>query len=192
LRPPPRSPPKASGIPASLARQPRKRPLHDRGSRRPTGAWRFNNICHTIGAIDVLPRLFGRVLIPEIVGAELSRPSTPLPVREWLAAAPAWLERRASPPALGILPPQLGAGERAAIGLAQAIGDALLLIDDRAAIDAARARGLQATGTLGILARAARSGLVDLPTAFERLEATNFRYRPALLDALLAQHEAKK
>jgi predicted nucleic acid-binding protein len=145
-----------------------------------------------IEAIDILPRLFGRVLIPEIVGAELSRPSTPLPVRAWLAAAPAWLERRAAPPAPGILPPQLGAGERAAIGLAQAIGDALLLIDDRAGIEAARARGVRATGTLGILVQAARSGLVDLPTAFERLKATNFRYRPAMLDALLAQHEAKK
>jgi predicted nucleic acid-binding protein len=98
------------------------------------------------------------------------------------------LERRENPPALGILPPRLGAGERAAIGLAQAIGDALLLIDDRAGIEAARARGVQATGTLGILARAARSGLVDLPTAFELLKATNFRYRPELLDALLAQY----
>jgi predicted nucleic acid-binding protein len=145
-----------------------------------------------IDATDVLPRLFGRVLIPEIVSAELSRPSTPLPVREWLATAPAWLERRANPPALGMLPPQLGAGERAAIGLAQAIGDALPLIDDRAGIEAARSHGVQATGTLGILAQAARLGLVDLPTAFERLEATNLRYRPALLDALLAQHEAKK
>jgi predicted nucleic acid-binding protein len=29
-----------------------------------------------IDAIDVLPRLFGRVLIPGIVSAELSRPST--------------------------------------------------------------------------------------------------------------------
>jgi predicted nucleic acid-binding protein len=143
-------------------------------------------------AIDILPRLFGRVLIPEIVSAELSRPSTPLPVREWLTAAPAWLERRANPPVLGMLPPQLGAGERAAIGLAQAIGDALLLIDDRAGIEAARALGVQATGTLGILTQAARSDMVDLPTAFERLKATNFRYRPALLDALLAQHEAKK
>ena len=31
-------------------------------------------------------------------------------------------------------------------------------------------------------------GLVDLPTAFERLKATNFRYRPEILDTLLAQH----
>ena len=145
-----------------------------------------------IEAIDILPRLFGRVLIPEIVGAELSRPSTPLPVREWLATAPAWLERRADPSAVEGLPPRLGVGERAAIGLAQAIGDTLLLIDDRAGIEAARARRVKATGTLGILAQAAKSDVVDLSAAFERLKATNFRYRPELLDALLAQHEAKK
>lgn len=145
-----------------------------------------------VEAIDILPRLFGRVLIPDIVGAELSRPSTPVPVREWLASAPAWLERRASPPAAGTLPPQLGAGERAAIGLAQATGDALLLIDDRAGIEAARARGLQATGTLGVLVRAAQAEAVDLEAAFARLSATNFRYRPELLHALLAQHHAKK
>lgn len=145
-----------------------------------------------IDAIDLLPRLFGRVLIPEIVGAELSRPSTPLLVSEWLAGNPAWLERRANPPTLKMLPPQLDAGERAAISLAQLIGDALLLIDDRAGIEAARMHGVEATGTLGILVRAAGGGLVDLRTAFERLKATNFRYRPALLDALLAQHEAKK
>jgi predicted nucleic acid-binding protein len=76
--------------------------------------------------------------------------------------------------------------------LAQAIGRASLLIDDRAGIEAARARGVQAMGTLGVLIHAARSGLVDLPIAFERLKATNFRYRPELLDALLAQHAAKK
>ena len=145
-----------------------------------------------IEAIDVLPRLFGRVLVPEIVAAELGRPSTPLPVRQWLASDPAWLERRANPPASGALPPRLGEGERAAINLAQTIGDALLLIDDRAGIEAARARGVNAAGTLGVLVQAARAGLLHLPTAFERLKATNFRYRPALLDALLAQHEAKK
>ena len=51
-----------------------------------------------IDAIDLLPRLFGRVLIPATVSAELCRPSTPRRVREWLAADPAWLERRANPP----------------------------------------------------------------------------------------------
>jgi predicted nucleic acid-binding protein len=145
-----------------------------------------------IEVIDILPRLFGRLLIPEIVGVELSQPSTPMSVREWLAAGPGWLEMRATPPVSGILPARLGAGERAAIGLAEEIGDALLLIDDRAGIEAARARGVRATGTLGVLVRADALGLVDLSTAFERLKATNFRYRPELLDALLAQHEVKK
>lgn len=152
-----------------------------------TGPLRYLVLIETI---DILPRLFGRVLIPDIVGAELSRPSTPLPVREWLAGAPAWLERRAGPSADGILPSQLGAGERAAIGLAQAIGDALLLIDDRAGIKVAWARGLETTGTLGVLVRAAQLGLLDLKTALTRLRETNFRYRPELLDTILARHKA--
>jgi len=65
-----------------------------------------------IDAIEVLPRLFGRVLISEIVGLELSRPSAPPPVRNRLASAPAWLESRGDPPAHGVFPPRLGAGAR--------------------------------------------------------------------------------
>jgi len=145
-----------------------------------------------IDVVDILPRLFGRVLIPEIVGAELSRPSTPLPVRAWLETAPAWLERRANPPAIEGLPLRLDAGERAAIELAQAVGATLLLVDDRAGDDAARARGLKTIGTLGILVQAAQVDLIELRAAFARLRGTNFRYRPELLDALLAQHAAKK
>ena len=144
-----------------------------------------------IDAIDVLPKLFGRVLIPDIVAVELSHVATPAAVRAWMHAAPPWLERRPTPPPVDV-PPQRGAGERAAIELAQSIGARLLLIDDRAGDMVARARGLETTGTIGVLLRAAQSGLVDLPTAFERLKATSFRYRSELLDALLAQHEARK
>jgi len=57
--------------------------------------------------------------------------------------------------------------------------DALLLIDDRASIEAARARGVRATREpCGILARAARSGLVDLPTAFVLLIGDEFSVSP--------------
>jgi predicted nucleic acid-binding protein len=56
----------------------------------------------------------------------------------------------------------------------------------------ARQRGFAVTGTLGLLDLAARKGLVDLAAAFTRLEATSFYYRQGLLDALLAQHEARK
>lgn len=51
-----------------------------------------------------------------------------------------------------------------------------------------RARGLEVTGTLGLLDRAAGRGFVNLPTAFAALKATNFHTRQELLDALLARH----
>jgi hypothetical protein len=66
-----------------------------------------------IHASELLPRLFGGVVIPEIVAAELSQPSTPAVVHTWLSAAPAWLERR-SITAAGAFSRRLGAGERAA------------------------------------------------------------------------------
>ena len=88
------------------------------------------------------------------------------------------------------LPRRLDAGERAAIALAHALGAELLLIDDRAGVAAAREQAFRVTGTLGVLAEAARQGLLDLPAAFGTLQATNFHYSPALLDALLADSKA--
>jgi hypothetical protein len=35
-------------------------------------------------------------------------------------------------------------------------------------------------------------GLLDLATAIARLKATNFRYPPELIEALLAQHREEK
>lgn len=141
-----------------------------------------------IEAIELLPQLFGKVLVPEIVCVELKRPRTPAPVRAWLGTNPAWVEQRATPPVATLPLPKLGDGERAAIALAHSVGAALVLIDDRAGVAAARAQGLQATGTLGVLELAGIGGLIDLPTALTRLKATNFRYRPELLERLLARH----
>ena len=53
---------------------------------------------------------------------------------------------------------------------------------------AARARGLDVIGTVGVLDRAATRRLIDIADAVARLRATNFRIRPALLEALLADH----
>jgi hypothetical protein len=44
---------------------------------------------------------------------------------------------------------------------------------------------LVTTGTLGILIRTGRAGLVDLAASFAALRLTNFRYRQSLLDDLL-------
>ncbi len=60
-------------------------------------------------------------------------------------------------------------------------------MDDRRGVAVARSQGLEATGTLGVLARAVARTLVDLPQAVQRLKAPNFRCSPTLLDALLAR-----
>ena len=60
-----------------------------------------------IGAVDILPQLFDRVLIPEAVLSELQHSCTPESVRTWIANPPAWLEVRpvaaASDPSLALL-----------------------------------------------------------------------------------------
>ncbi len=143
-----------------------------------------------IDTVEVLPRLFGAVLVPEIVQGELSRPRTPATVRTWQAAHPAWLEPRVTPPVTNLPFPQLGKGERAAISLAGAARADLILMDDRAGVIVARSLGFRVMGTLGILDLAARHGLIDLAAALARLKATNFRYRQEMLDELLARYEA--
>ncbi len=67
------------------------------------------------------------------------------------------------------------------------MGVEMVLMDDRAAVAVARWHGLNVIGTLGILARGAALGLIDLPEAIAALKATNFRARPALLEAVLAR-----
>lgn len=62
----------------------------------------------------ILPALYGRVVVPPAVIAELTRDETPLAVREWLASAPGWLEVR-RPREVGLSSVPLGAGELEAI-----------------------------------------------------------------------------
>jgi predicted nucleic acid-binding protein len=86
----------------------------------------------------------------------------------------------------------LDEGERAAIELADAIDAALILMDDREGVAFARAQDFVVTGTLGVLDLAAQRGLIDLGSAFARLQTTSFHYRQGLLDALLSRQPEEK
>jgi predicted nucleic acid-binding protein len=55
----------------------------------------------------------------------------------------------------------LDQGERDTLALAQAIGDALVLMDESVGREAARARGLAARGSLGVLIEAYRRGFIE-------------------------------
>jgi len=141
-----------------------------------------------IDHIEILPRLFETVLVPEAVDAELRNPLAPPPVQAWASPLPSWVEVKQVPNAPDDAAlRQLGAGERAAIVLALSIHADLVLIDERKGTRAAIDKGLDVTGTLGILQRAALRGLLSLAEAFDRLKQTNFRYRQEIMDKLLDQ-----
>jgi predicted nucleic acid-binding protein len=142
-------------------------------------------------SIDLLPRLFHTVHAPMAVLTELNHPRTPDVVRAWSSLHPPWLNWAPTPP-LATLPwPRLGDGERAALALASTIGADLMLTDDRAGATAGRAEGFTVMGTLGVLSLAAERGMIDLAASLARLQATNFRINPQLVDALLAQYRAR-
>ncbi len=86
----------------------------------------------------------------------------------------------------------LDSGERAAILLAESLRADLLLIDEREGATLAERRGLAVTGTLGLLDLAASRGLIDLRDAFARLQKTNFRYPPSLIEKILKEDEGRK
>jgi predicted nucleic acid-binding protein len=140
-----------------------------------------------IDAVNVLPRLFEKIHVPAEVRDELIHQATPSVVRTWMLSPPNWLEIQEVPAVSSedsaLL--ALDLGERAAILLAESIHADLLLIYERAGAFLAQRRGLAVTGTLGVLDLASRSGLVHLLDAFARLQKTNFRYPPSLLETLL-------
>lgn len=131
---------------------------------------------------ELLHRFYGEVVVPDAVAAELSFPSTPTAVRDWLSRAPAWFSvMSVEASRLQEVTDELDLGERAAIALAGVIHADLLLIDDAAGRAEARRRSLRVTGTVGVLRAAAELGLVNVPELLARLKATNFFADEALL-----------
>jgi predicted nucleic acid-binding protein len=134
---------------------------------------------------DVLPALFGRVLAPPAVIAELRHPGAPPAVRSWASTPPPWLEVRTP---VNVDPDvKLGPGEAEAISLARELKADVVLIDERKAFTVARECGLFVTGTLGVLAIAAEKGLVSLPEVLAALRRTSFRVSREVLDELLGR-----
>lgn len=102
-----------------------------------------------IDRIDVLPQLYGRVLIPPAVWEEFQRPEAPQPVRAWITQPPAWLEIRPVERTSKLAIENLGRGECEAIALAEELHADRLIIDDRAARRVATQRHLIVIGTRG-------------------------------------------
>ena len=135
-----------------------------------------------IGAVQILPELFSKVIIPEhVIAQELQGRQTPAKVKEWASRPPLWVEVRkpAKPESLS-----LDAGEEDAIALAMDFG-APILLDEREARGVAKRKGLLVIGTIGLLEVAASRNLLNLADALQALQKTNIRVHPSLIqDAL--------
>ena len=144
-------------------------------------------ICYLVllGEIDLLPKLFSQVRVPQAVLAELLHEDAPAAVRDWASKLPSWMYAKETPLVATSGLEKLQAGEQAVIILAESIKADIVLLDEKAARRVAAARGLRVTGILGVLGEAAIRGLVELAPAIDRLRKTNFRYSPALLKATL-------
>ena len=147
-------------------------------------------ICYLllIGEIELLPQLYGQLLIPQAVQQELANERSPAVVQAWIGQPPEWLVIQTVniPPDSDLANDDLG--ERAAIVLALATKADLIVIDDLLGRQVARLRQLRVTGLLGILDEAARQKLVDFPEAIARLQQTSFRASSQLIQSLLQRH----
>ena len=104
-----------------------------------------------VGAIEILPRLYGRVTIPDVVLRELTDEDAPEEVAGWATRRPEWIEVQATPVSEDSSLEGLDEGESAAILLAQQQAEVLLLIDDASGRADAVKRGIPTMGTLGVL-----------------------------------------
>ena len=141
-----------------------------------------------IDQIDLLPRLFQQVIIPDQVWDEMRDLAAPPALQRWIADPPPWLIVQTVSgvdATLNVLDP----GEQAAITLAQTLPADLLMIDERLGRRMASDRGIPIIGTIGILDAAARQGLVELSDVLARLQQTNFRISRRMIQTLLENRD---
>jgi len=140
------------------------------------------------GLLDCLAPLADRIVVPLAVATEISAGKDPAD------PACAWVEHHlefihSDPPVSDFVAAwDLGAGESSVISLAQSTPDALAVLDDLAARRCAQALGLSLTGTLGLILRAKRSGIVPLVTpCLDAVSSAGLFITPAHLNLVRRQ-----
>jgi predicted nucleic acid-binding protein len=143
----------------------------------------------TIGHFDLLRQLFGEILIPPAVRAEILDVNTVNAVTDadWIVVRTAQDEI-----AVQLLRGELDPGESEAIVLARELNADLFLIDDRSARRRADAIDLSTIGTLGVLLLAKTEGLVPvLEPLLGDLRRAGFHMSDELYDQVLDSADEK-
>lgn len=140
---------------------------------------------HRLRRLELLPLLFGKIIVPFQVEQELDRGRATGRDVPNLRSQP-WIEiRRAT---VDHDYAELGPGESGALDLARTLPDALVILDDGAARTWAARLGLRCVGTVGILIEAKQHGHVERVTGeLDRLTKMGFRMGPALRQRALVE-----
>jgi predicted nucleic acid-binding protein len=148
-------------------------------------------ICYLvlIEAINLLPQLYGQIIIPQAVYSELGASGAPPTLQEWINNSPAWLIVDSVEVVNDESLTSLDFGERHAIFLAEKLKAELIILDEREARKVAASKDLKVIGLLGVLYQAALRDFIDLAESIERLRKTNFRASSSLLDSLLTRYQ---
>jgi predicted nucleic acid-binding protein len=112
------------------------------------------------GQADLLPQLFGDIVVPEMVWQEVAVGGQDDPAAQALAHTP-WLHRVAIDVSPRIAVWNLDDGESSVLTFALRQLDYRAVIDDQAARRCARTLGIRTLGTGGVLVLAKRRGLIE-------------------------------
>lgn len=125
---------------------------------------------------DILEKLYGEVIITSFIAHEYGK------------SLPSWIKiiDPKNIEFMNELLKSLDRGEASAITLAIELQDCTLILDEEPARKKAIELGLTFTGTLGVLAKAKREGIILLlKPYFDKIELTDFHTTPELLRMIL-------
>jgi predicted nucleic acid-binding protein len=141
------------------------------------------------GHIDLIPELYGALILPAAVQRELLHPKAPAMVQRWAGTLPTWVEIRVPSDSTQFW--DLGPGEREAISLALETKAQFVLIDESKGRGVAVANGLRVKGILAVLEDAADRRLIDLRQAIAKLRTTTIFLSDELVQGVLQRHRER-
>ena len=139
-----------------------------------------------LGNLDLLRNLYPTVMVPPAVWHEVTEKGKGMPGSlevsrlEWL------IIKEPQPQTLTPLSILVDPGEAEAIALAQTIDDSIVLLDDAQVRRVAERFDIPRIGTIGLLRKAKKKGLIDqLKPQIEILKENNIYISQNLIDAVL-------
>ena len=129
-----------------------------------------------IDEVSILNMLFGEVVTTEDIAQEFGKK---LP--DWVAVESVKDQKYQS-----LLAIEVDKGEASAIALSAEKESSLLILDDLKARKLAEKLSLHYTGTLGVIARARKEGVIaSVKPIIEKIRLTNFRFGEEVFSAVL-------